>query len=133
MPGTLSSTPSQPPRAEGVTPNFGNIGNRGPPNLLQRVCAALAYIVPAIDTLSLGDEFVKYVPQFLCIHELPSEKREGLRAERVEWRQRQQRSARRRRQLHPFFTRCRHLVPNLQYRLSRPTTLPSSPPWSSSS
>eukprot|EP00192_Tetraselmis_astigmatica_P020114 CAMPEP_0117666874 /NCGR_PEP_ID=MMETSP0804-20121206/10629_1 /TAXON_ID=1074897 /ORGANISM="Tetraselmis astigmatica, Strain CCMP880" /LENGTH=217 /DNA_ID=CAMNT_0005474489 /DNA_START=201 /DNA_END=855 /DNA_ORIENTATION=+ len=46
--------------------------NMEPPNLLWRVFAAFMYVIPWIDTLTLGREFFHTFPQMITLYLLPS-------------------------------------------------------------
>ena len=66
--------PTPPAADSGAEPLFPGSGRkRGPPTLLQRVSAALFYLVPYIDVVEMGNTVLKTFPQMQGIHNVPSE------------------------------------------------------------
>lgn len=63
-----------PPAADssGAEPLFpGTSRKRGPPTLLQRLAAAVFYLVPYIDVVEMGNTILKTFPQMQGLHNIP--------------------------------------------------------------
>ena len=66
--------PTPPAADSGAEPLFpGTSRKRGPPTLLQRLAAAVFYLVPYIDVVEMGNTILKTFPQMQGIHNIPRE------------------------------------------------------------
>ncbi len=62
-----------PRAADGVEALSPDSGAKGPPSLFWRVAAALTYLIPWIDSLTLGKEVYHVLPSTILLYFVPGE------------------------------------------------------------